>query len=89
MNVRPGVSLAAVVALVTAAGCHRVYEVRGSVNVVPSVARRAQFPAVVCTAFGDPSGDESPMTYAVTFDPDHKTWDDGAQWIERRTLTIE
>jgi hypothetical protein len=166
-----------------AGGCHRTYQVQGSVNVVPSVARRASFPAVVCTAFGDPSGQsvvhghtaaatilcapprapetfplredfyygsmptrahvyawleplpvaeklcaesgkptvladlyalklqvqnsthradpswpcgddprhEAPMTYAVTFDPDHKTWDegDGAMWVERRTLTIE
>jgi hypothetical protein len=33
---------------------------------------------------------ESPTTYAVTFDPDHKTWEErDGEWIERRTLTLE
>jgi hypothetical protein len=33
----------------------------------------------------------APMTFAVTFDPEHKTWEerDGGQWIERRALRIE
>lgn len=32
-----------------------------------------------------------PMTFGVTFDPDHPTWDesDGARWIERRDLRLE
>jgi hypothetical protein len=33
----------------------------------------------------------TPMTFAITFDPDAKTWEelDGANWIERRVLRIE
>jgi hypothetical protein len=32
---------------------------------------------------------EMPMDFAVTFDPDHKTWtEEDAGWIERRTLHI-
>jgi hypothetical protein len=32
--------------------CHRSYEVRGSVTVVPTAARKARLPAVLCTGYG-------------------------------------
>jgi hypothetical protein len=50
------------------------------------------------THHGDPSwpcGNKpstgEPMSFAVTFDPDHKTWEeqDRGRWIERRALRIE
>jgi hypothetical protein len=40
---------------------------------------------------GDKPSTGEPMTFAVTFDPDHKTWEeqDGGRWTERRVLRIE
>jgi hypothetical protein len=33
---------------------------------------------------------DNPMAFAITFDPDHKSWkEEGGTWTEQRTLRIE
>jgi hypothetical protein len=40
---------------------------------------------------GQKPAPEAPMTFVITFDPEHKTWvvDDEGHWIERPTIRLE